>query len=159
MSYSNIGTNLPKKLPKYQYVDPRVAGFARHHKENLTVCEKLLWEQIKDRRLVFEFERQVVILGSIADFVCQKLGLILEVDGSEHRIEPEKKRDEKLLSAGYHTIHFTNSEVQINMEAVIKEIEASLYLLSIKNKEVLLKRYRRWNTKPIEGFYKVDWVW
>ena len=55
---------------------------ARELRQNMTRAERLLWSQLKARRLAgHKFRRQHVMDGFIADFACLNGRLIVEVDG------------------------------------------------------------------------------
>ena len=63
----------------------------------------------------FQFRRQRPVHRYIADFMCKELMLIIEVDGSIHRLEEVMKNDEErqkvLEEAGFTVLRFTNEEV------------------------------------------------
>lgn len=64
--------------------NPKLREYAKELRNNSTLCEILLWEQIKNKALGVEFKRQVPILEYIVDFYCQEIRLAIEVDGSIH---------------------------------------------------------------------------
>src|SRR5258707_6427842 len=79
---------------------------ANRLRANTTVAEQILWRHL--RRLDVKgshFRRQVVIGPYIADFVCLAEGLIIQVDGMQHRSDEGARRDDGptrwLQSAGY----------------------------------------------------------
>ncbi len=55
--------------------------FALENRKNQTCAERMLWEEIRTNRYDFKFRRQHVIGIFIADFVCLKYRLVIEVDG------------------------------------------------------------------------------
>jgi very-short-patch-repair endonuclease len=59
------------------------------------------------------FRRQQVIHGFIADFYCEALNLVVEVDGCIHEQQKDydKLRDEIITAYGIKVIRFTNDEV------------------------------------------------
>lgn len=75
----------------------------------------------------YEFRRQRPILNFIADFLCFKLKLVIEVDGlyhvSEDMIEKDKFRDQALQEVGFTVLRFTNEEVLHNIWGVRQQIE------------------------------------
>jgi very-short-patch-repair endonuclease len=85
-----------------------------------TEPERLLWLELKDRRLGgFKFRRQATIGNRIADFFCPEKGLVIEVDGHTHGREADVIRDAALeKSTGFRTIRFTNGDVMTNIEGV-----------------------------------------
>ena len=92
-----------------------------------TEAEAALWEALRTKKTGSKFRRQHIIGDVIVDFVCLKEKLVIEVDGGYHN-EPEmqeadKIRTEYLESHGYSVLRFTNEEVLINTENVLKHIQ------------------------------------
>lgn len=50
----------------------------------MTLGEVILWQEIRNRKLGFQFHRQVPIKEYIVDFYCHELLLVIEIDGSTH---------------------------------------------------------------------------
>jgi very-short-patch-repair endonuclease len=75
----------------------------------------------------YGFRRQRPVLNYIADFICQELLLIIEVDGitrqDEHVISNGKICQTRLESAGFTVIRFTDDEVLKNMKDVISTLD------------------------------------
>jgi very-short-patch-repair endonuclease len=46
------------------------------------MAESILWEKLRDKKEGHNFRRQHIIGQFIADFVCLKKGLVIEVDGN-----------------------------------------------------------------------------
>ncbi|CAN5440822.1 hypothetical protein BH23BAC3_BH23BAC3_17010 [soil metagenome] len=78
---------MPNKILPY---DPKLKMLARELRNNMTLCEVLLWQEIRDRKLGVQFHRQVTILRYIVDFYCHELQLAIEVDGQSHD-HPEER--------------------------------------------------------------------
>ena len=100
-------------------------GYARKMRQSPTKAEQVLWEYLKNKQLGHRFVRQHIISGSIADFACPSLLLIIEVDGKYHEKQQKKdeRRDNKLHDfAGYTTLRFTNEEVLHNVQPVLETI-------------------------------------
>ena len=54
---------------------------ARKNRNNPTVAEKKLWNEIlKERKTGYLFLRQKPLLDYIVDFYCQELRLVIEID-------------------------------------------------------------------------------
>ncbi len=103
---------------------------ARELRKNSTVEEKILWSYLRNRELFpFKFRRQFVLDPYIIDFYCDKLKLVIELDGSQHaddeKLEYDKKRTEFLERYGIKVVRFWNDEIHKNLEGVIE------YLLNI----------------------------
>ena len=63
----------------------RILQAAREMRRNATPAEKVLWAELRDRRLAgLKFYRQDVIGPFIADFYCASARLVVEVDGDIH---------------------------------------------------------------------------
>jgi len=107
-----------------------VYEFANQLRHNMTLAESVLW-QVLQQHFYNQFKTQVVVGGRfIADFVCFKLRLIIEVDGSIHRLSSirskDKYRTRVLNKLGYRVIRFTNNQVMYSITKVIKSIEEEL---------------------------------
>ncbi len=62
-------------------------------------AERLLWQEVRAKKLGVRFRRQQVIQGFIVDFYCHKSALVIEVDGDAHALQKEEdERREKVLS-------------------------------------------------------------
>jgi len=79
----------------------------------MTPAEKILWQEVRAKKLGVRFRRQQVIAGFIVDFYCHKAALVIEVDGDIHDLQQEEDaRREKVLSAlGLRIVRFRNDEV------------------------------------------------
>ena len=104
--------------------------FAKKNRENMTLAEQVLWEELKKNQNGHRFLRQHIIGDYIVDFLCKDDGLIVEVDGGYHA-EREQQEDDALRtqfleSTGFRVIRFTNEEVLYDTENTIQEIENKL---------------------------------
>ncbi|MEQ9308687.1 MAG: endonuclease domain-containing protein [Balneolaceae bacterium] len=108
---NNFGYN--KKLKK----------LASKNRKKATKAEACLWKFALSRKQVgFTFKRQRPVLKYIADFMCQELKLIIEVDGSSHdsmevRLN-DLMRQKELEKFGFTILRFTNEQVLENMDDV-----------------------------------------
>ena len=93
-----------------------------------TEPERLLWLELKDRRLGgFKFRRQATIGNRIVDFFCPEKGLVIEVDGHTHDLTSDLILDADLESrTGFRTIRFTNGDVMSNRDGVKVALLAAL---------------------------------
>jgi type I restriction enzyme, R subunit len=104
---------------------------ARDLRQESTAAEEALWERLRDRRFRgLKFRRQVTLQGYIADFFCDRLRLVVEVDGGIHATRPRRARDENrdadLLAHGYTVLRFTNREVLAAPETVLARLAEGL---------------------------------
>jgi very-short-patch-repair endonuclease len=118
MPAKNIITNQPVTKAKLER--------AKELRREMTPAEKLLWKEVRAKKLGVRFRRQQVIQGFIVDFYCHRAGLVVEVDGDVHDLQKEEdERREKVLSAmGLRIVRFQNSEIVKNLSAVVGKIKA-----------------------------------
>jgi len=107
--------------------------YALEGRKEPTEAEQILWEHLRARKEGYKFRRQHVIGTYIADFVCLKKGLIIEVDGQIHS-EPEnvtldENRTNELKSLGFEVLRFSNSEVINDTKETLKKIHSKLSVL------------------------------
>jgi len=105
-------------------------------RNRMTFAEKLLWSRIRNNKLGYHFRRQHPASDYIVDFYCNRLQLVIELDGSIHsdkivQIEDQGK-EESLKSYDLHVIRFTNDEVIKNIDGVILSIKKEIVLIEKK---------------------------
>ena len=105
------------------------AAAQRLRKED-TESEKLLWRQLRDRRLHgFKFRRQHPIGPFIVDFYCVEKKLVVEVDGSIHESQAhqDKERQQWLEeSGGIQVIRVLASDVETDLRSVLAKLRNAL---------------------------------
>lgn len=102
---------------------------ARAMRKALTPPEARMWAWLKTlRRKGFQFRRQAPFRGYFLDFVCHRIRLVIEVDGTahEHRIEHDTRRDAVLLREGYQTLRVAAVDVRDNFDGVADFIKSRL---------------------------------
>lgn len=106
---------------------PYLKELSRELRKNSTIAEILLWEQLKQRKLGFQFHRQVPMDVYIVDFYCHELMLAIEVDGSSHdneeAVELDFERQNRLEKFGVKFLRFEDVDIKNNVENVVKYIE------------------------------------
>jgi len=97
---------------------------ARKLRNNSTLAEVLLWQQIKGKKLGYDFDRQKPIGNYIVDFFCRELMLVIEIDGSSHdyKSDYDLKRQRNLEAKGITVIRFDDLDVKQNLDAVLQEL-------------------------------------
>ncbi|MCI0430463.1 MAG: endonuclease domain-containing protein [Rhodospirillales bacterium] len=70
--------------------------------------------------------RQLPVGPYIADFACRRARLVIELDGGQHGAEYDKRRDDYLVSRGYHVLRFWNPEVLANTDGILEAIRLAL---------------------------------
>jgi very-short-patch-repair endonuclease len=89
--------------------------------------EKRLWRALSNGQLAgHKFRRQAVIGPYIADFLCPKRALIVEVDGHTHDAEHDRRRDDALAGFGFRVLRVTNRDVMANLDGVLTVILGAL---------------------------------
>uniref|UniRef100_UPI000552A97A endonuclease domain-containing protein n=1 Tax=Chloroflexus sp. MS-G TaxID=1521187 RepID=UPI000552A97A len=114
------------KLPR---ASRELIARVRQLRREATTAESLLWELLRDRRLLGrKFRRQHPIGQFIADFFCDDARLIIEIDGAVHREPTQQERDrlreEILREHGFAMLRFTNDQIFDHTEQVLQEIAA-----------------------------------
>ncbi len=102
---------------------------ARELRQQQTPAEKLLWECLRNRQLLnAKFRRQHNISRYIADFYCHEALLVIELDGSIHKIQKIKDsiRNDWMQKNGFTVLRFTNLEVFNETEGVLYAIANTL---------------------------------
>ena len=105
---------------------------ARALRKNQTNPENKLWHALRNRRFLnYKFRRQRLIGPYIADFVCLKHRLIIELDGFQHlnNQEYDAIRTEYLEAGGYHVLRFWNNQVLTELDLVLEAIQLILIRL------------------------------
>ena len=127
-------------MSKSKYLDVKtIKKHARELRRNLTDSEKVLWEQLRNRRLSgYKFLRQHPIIYKadykglnyfIADFYCDSKKTVIELDGSIHdeKEEYDQFRDEEMKLMGLHVLRLKNeelSEMNVVLERIISYLNA-----------------------------------
>jgi very-short-patch-repair endonuclease len=111
-------------MGKSNYLDIKtIKKHAKELRNNLTESEKLLWEELRNRRFHgYKFLRQHPIIYKadykglnyfIADFYCDSKKLVIELDGLIHNETEEYDvfRDEEMRFEGLHVLRIKNEEL------------------------------------------------
>ena len=110
-------------------------AYARQNRREMTESETVLWNALRNEFRGIKFRRQHPIGDYIADFLCLKAKLVIEVDGGYHD-KPQQQledqwRTEFLQSKGYRVIRFTNEEVSSQLKGVISRIKEELIKIEV----------------------------
>jgi len=106
----------------------QLQGYAAEMRRNPTEPEKRLWRHLSNSQLGgYKFRRQSVIGQYVADFLCPRKGLIVEVDGDTHHDRTvDQRRDATLSAMGFSVLRVTNEDVIQNMDGVLTQILVTL---------------------------------
>jgi very-short-patch-repair endonuclease len=97
---------------------------ARSLRKCMTDAEAKLWFALRDRRFAaFKFRRQVPIGPFIADFICYKARVVIEVDGGQHlESARDERRDRWFTANDFLVLRFWNNDVLQNLEGVLTSL-------------------------------------
>jgi BirA family biotin operon repressor/biotin-[acetyl-CoA-carboxylase] ligase len=107
-------------------IPPEQLHRARDLRRNGTRHEALLWTRLRNSGCGYKFSRQISIGPWIADFVCRKQRLIIELDGGCHDVERDAVRDADLLKRGYRVLRIPNWAIDQDLEGVVRQIVAAI---------------------------------
>lgn len=112
-------------------VPPSNRQFARAMRQEMTKAELRLWSRLRKPGLPgFRFQGQVPMGPYIVDFLCPEHRLVIEVDGGQHGLPEEerrdRRRDEWLREQGFRVLRFWNREILTNLNGVCEAIMASV---------------------------------
>ena len=109
------------------HYNPKLKQLARKLRNESTLSEILLWEELKTRKMLgYKFLRQKPIGNYIVDFYCSELKLVIEIDGDTHTedtFEKDMIRQKWLESMGLTVLRFCDLEVKKDMDNVLVAIE------------------------------------
>jgi very-short-patch-repair endonuclease len=128
-------------MGKSKYLDFKVIKKqARELRNNATDSEKLLWKQLRNRKLSgYKFLRQHPIVYKadykglnyfIADFYCDKKKTVIELDGPIHQNteDYDQFRDNEMKEMGIHVLRLKNNELK-NITKILQNIKSSLDII------------------------------
>jgi len=104
-------------------------------RNKMTKAEIILWSRLRMRQIGgLKFRRQQPVLDYIVDFYCHNLRLIIEVDGEIHNLPEHIKsditRNRMLTNNGYKIIHFSNHEIETNLDFSLLKIKSFISSIS-----------------------------
>ena len=104
----------------------KLKAFSKEHRQKPTIAESLLWERLRNKQIIYKFRRQHIVGRFIADFICLKRGLIIEVDGLYHQLPEmiisDKDREFELNNKGFQVLRFSNEEILTDADKVVAKI-------------------------------------
>ena len=101
--------------------------FSRYLRNNSTLAEVLLWQELRASKLKgYSFNRQKPLGRYIVDFYCKKLNLVIEIDGESHYHDLAPMKDEARQKAleelGLSFLRFDDLDVKHQMHFVLNTI-------------------------------------
>ncbi|WP_297424602.1 endonuclease domain-containing protein [uncultured Acinetobacter sp.] len=108
-------------------IDPQLLEFAKSMRHTATDAENLMWQILRAKRFMnLKFRRQHVIKPYIVDFYCHEIGLVVELDGSQHALPEHQiydaKRTEFLDALGLTVVRYWNHDVLSRMDVVLEDL-------------------------------------
>ena len=102
-------------------------AFARNQRQAAGLAERRLWQRLRGARIDgHRFRRQHPVGRYFADFACDRLRLILEIDGGVHARDDVMLRDHLrqtgLESLGWTVLRFSNEEALTQPERIAAAI-------------------------------------
>ena len=114
----------------------KLKEFALSHRQEPSLSESILWDKLRNKKEGYKFRRQHIIGQFIADFVCLRKGLIIEVDGNYHQLPEIKLSDEErtmsLNKLGFEVLRFSNDQILNETDKVLDKIHHELSQLPEK---------------------------
>jgi very-short-patch-repair endonuclease len=100
-------------------------------RKKMTEAEMHLWKRLRGKQIGgVQFYRQKIVGNYIVDFFCAKANLVIEIDGGQHYsdegIHRDAERDRYLQAQGLRVLHFSDRDVFLNTEGVLKQILAQI---------------------------------
>ena len=119
---------------RYETSDKSVYKLLKQHAVRMrrypTEEEQIMWDILCKNSFGVHFRRQHIILDYIADFICIKLKLIIEIDGGYHLLKEQIVKDTErsfwLSQQGYFILRFTNEELVADTDNVVMRIEQTV---------------------------------
>lgn len=107
--------------------DPQLLQFAKSMRHTATDAEYLMWQVLRAKRFInLKFRRQHVIAPYIVDFYCHEIGLVIELDGSQHgtddAIEYDAERTKFLEALGLTVVRYWNQDVLGRTDVVLEDL-------------------------------------
>ncbi len=101
---------------------------AREMRNDPTLAEERLWQELRKEQLGVKFRRQHAIEHFIVDFYAAKSALVIEVDGPIHerQMEYDALRQAFLESLGLRVLRFKNDDVLENIHGVLEVIAEAI---------------------------------
>ncbi|MCL6241074.1 MULTISPECIES: endonuclease domain-containing protein [Acinetobacter] len=108
-------------------IDPALLEFAKSMRHTATDAEHLMWQLLRAKRFMnLKFRRQHVIEPYIVDFYCHEIGLVIELDGSQHgtdeAIEYDAERTKFLEALDLTVVRYWNHDVLGRTDVVLEHL-------------------------------------
>ena len=100
---------------------------ARALRQSSGVAATRVWERLRGGRVDgHKFRCEHAIGPFYADFACDQLRLVIEIDGGVHELDEVKERDRSRQAApealGWTVLRFTNDEALLEPERLVEAV-------------------------------------
>ena len=107
--------------------NPNLKDLARKLRKKSTKSEIKLWQYLKGKKMMgYDFHRQKPIDAFVVGCFCNKLKLVVELDGYTHTFEETSRKDAvkqgRLQEFGLTVLRFCDEDVMKNTEGVLGAI-------------------------------------
>ncbi|MGH6855592.1 MAG: endonuclease domain-containing protein [Aestuariivirga sp.] len=103
----------------------RLVPLARKLRAESTPAEAKLWSVLRNKQLEgYKFRRQHPVGNYVADFCCEEIGLIIELDGGQHAERENRDRIRTLVleDMKYTVLRFWNIDIIEALDGVVDRI-------------------------------------
>ena len=109
---------------------------ARTFRQSAGLATTRVWERLRGGRLDgHKFRREHAIGPFYADFACDRLRLVVEIDGGIHDLNDVKERDGArqvaLEALGWTVLRFSNDEALLEPERLVDAIRRQARALNL----------------------------
>lgn len=108
----------------------KIFQIAERLRKDMTLTEKMIWENVSNKQPGVRFRRQHPIWKFIADFYCHEVKLVIEIDGGIHLLPENKEYDISreiiLKEFQIEVLRFANEEVIKETSLVIEKIKSAI---------------------------------
>ena len=110
---------------------PKLFRYARYNRDQATLAEKLLWDELRGKKLGgYKIRQQHPVDIYILDFYCHSKRLAIELDGGYHslpeQLEYDQRRTNQLDAFGIRVIRFSNEKIIHDLPVVLIELKTML---------------------------------
>ena len=117
-------------LSLHQNATQQIFEHAKWLRNNVTLTESILWEEVRNKKLGVKFRRQHQLGAYVVDFYCHELRLVIELDGeyhtSIHQQGVDQEKDLELLGSGSTVLRINDKEVLEKLPGVIELLKLTV---------------------------------
>ncbi|MBK8777739.1 MAG: endonuclease domain-containing protein [Saprospiraceae bacterium] len=117
-------------LSLHQNATQQIFEHAKWLRNNVTLTESILWEEVRNKKLGVKFRRQHPLGAYVVDFYCHELRLVIELDGeyhtSVHQQGVDQEKDLELLGSGSTVLRINDKEVLEKLPGVIELLKLTV---------------------------------